>query len=304
MADNQDKLTKKQKQEYQDLLGAFGGLHGYGAILRQAVINDWGSQEVVTAVVTSDRFKTQFPGLLDASGDIQPFLVGGVNTSPSASTLGQAIHAYNTMWNQYQQVAQNYGHIAGEVNKSKLALLIKAQTSPQEFASKLAAVDRVEKNPDALAAVNQQLKLAGMKPLQGLDAFKFAAGGADKKFYDVLEAAQIHTSSLGIGAQQAAHLAKSVGTPGVATTNFAQTIANARQNLQAIGPELANQGINAAKLVKVFANPDAYVKEMGLIQQALETRKGLARPVAGTYATRGPAGGISLFPEEQTASYG
>jgi len=52
------------------------------------------------------------------------------------------------------------------------------------------------------------------------------------------------------------------------------------------------------------AGGQGYGKEMDIIRQTVATREGLARPVAGIYASKGTGGGLSLYEDQGDASYG
>ena len=297
MADNAE--DKKARKELQAALKQLGIDGNFMALIDAAVRGDWSPQQFTVRLTRTEAFRNKFPGLIQ-NGNLNSDLVGGRDVGITASSLGTAIRAYEAAWKGYTEIAKNYGY--GPVPRQKLAILIKSGVSPDEFGTRLAAIATVKKNPEVFDAFKAQAKLAGVN-MQPKDLFKFAAKTADKKFYDIYEAAQLQTQ-IGLDASAAARAAKGVGLPGQATPNFEQTIAAVRQNLQQVGPELASQGITPAKLVKIMANPGSYVKEMEAIAQVIATREGLGRPVAGMYAQKGSAGGLALYEGEGQAAYG
>lgn len=291
---------KAQRKALRDALKSLGIDGNFLELIDSAVRGDWSAQEFTVRLTKTEAFRNKFPGLIQ-NGNLSPSLTGGRDVGINASTLAGAIRAYKTAWESYTEVAKNYGY--GGIGRDKLATLIKNDVSPDEFGTRLQAIRTVKMNPDTFAALKEQAKLAGVN-MQPKDMFKFAAKTADKKFYDLYEAAQLQTQ-VGLDPKAAARVARgAVGQPGAATQNLDEIISYVRQNLQQVGPELAAAGINAAKLVKVIANPGAFAREMDIIRQTVATREGLGRPVAGIYAQRGPAGGLALYDEEPQAAYG
>lgn len=299
MADANDKAQRKALRDALKSLGIDGN---FLELIDAAVRGDWSVQEFTVRLTKTEAFRNKFPGLIQ-NGNLNPDLVGGRDVGVSASSLASAIRAYETAWKGYTEIAKNYGY--GGIGRDKLSLLIRNGVSPDEFGTRLQAILTVKRNPEAFDALKQQAKLAGV-PMQPKDLFRFAAKTADKKFYDIYEAAQLQTQ-IGLDPKVAARLAKNaVGVPGQLNQNFDEIISYVRQNLQRIGPELAAQGINAAKLVKVMANPGSFAKEMDIISQAVATRESLyGRGGSGAiYAEQGAGGGPSLYNDEGSAAYG
>lgn len=297
------KLNKKQKQALEDLKETFDLGPGYAQILRDAVINDWNDQEIIQAVTHSPTFRRSYPGIFDADGNLADFLVGSERASLSPQTLATAIKNYNTLWKSYEDAAVNYKGIIGRMGRDKVAALIRSETSPDEFATKLQAVYTVKTNPEMFKLFQQQMRAAGLEPLKGQGLFRFIAGTADKKFYDVYEATRFR-QALDLKKADANRLAKQVGLPGEQFASLDQVAAEARSQLRTIGPELQAQGINTVKLVKALANPSANLDVMEKVQQILTSRSQLGKPVQGTYPTRGPGGGVSIYEQQGEASYG
>lgn len=266
------------------------------ALVDAAVRGDWGISEFVVRVTRTDSFQRKFPGLIKG-GNINPAISGAFETGITVSSLGKAIQAYETMLKGYTDVAKQYGYTWG---REKMQTALQADTSVDELGARLAAIHTVSANKDTFEAWQKQAKMAG----QDFDPFRLALKLNDRGFFDTLEAAQLQTQ-VGLKAKDAAKAAGSVGLPGTYDQrSLDEIIGYVRQNLSQVGPELGRQGINAVKLVKVIGNPGAFAKEMDIIRQTVATREGLARPVAGSYANRGSGGGLSLYEDEGSASYG
>lgn len=297
-------MAEDTKQEFKELaqaLKALGIDGNFMELIDAAVRGDWSTQQFVVRLTRTEAFRTKFPGLIK-NGNLNPDLVGARDVGITVTSLGTAIRAYETAWQGYTEIAKNYGY--GPVPREKLGLLIREGVSPDEFGTRLQAIRTVKMNPEAFDAFREQAKLAGVN-MQPKDLFKFAAKTADKKFYDIYEAAQLQLS-IGLEPDQAKRLARgAVGTPGQ-LTDIEELVATVRQNLRYVGPELAAQGITAPKLVKILANPSAFPKEIDMLRQTVATRRSLtSSPLPqGGYLSPGPGGGPRLYPEESTAAYG
>jgi len=220
----------------------------------------------------------------------------------SAASLTGAIKNYRTALNQNQQIAQQYGY--HNFGKDQLAKLINDQTSADEFKARLAAVETVDANPALKAAFEAQQRANGIK-VSGNSAYKAALSLGDKKFSNLYEGS-LFQQQLGLSRNDAEKLAKGKAIPvGATFDDIGQLVSEVRNNLQAYAPELANQGIDTAKLVKVLGNPTAYAKELDQIKKIAEQRARLhGQPVAGTYGQQGQGGGLSQYPAQSEQAYG
>lgn len=296
--------NKTKKDAYKNTIKQLFG-NDLTAELRQlidlAVRRQFNPQDFVERLVNTDYFDMKYPGLVEKGGTLADALTGQAGVSVSVNSLASALSNYRKGLEQFQQQAQTYGY---NLTKGQYALAVKHETSPQEFAARLNAVWSVDNNPALLAAFTEQAKMAGLKITKG-DAYRAAVKAGDNKFRTIYEAAQFQTQ-LGFGAGEARGLIKDKAVnPAASFEDVNKLIAEVRGNLQGYAPELAAQGINAAKLVKVLGNPTAYMAEIDKIRQIATTRQSLyGRQVPGSYAQRGVAGGLSLYDRQGEANYG
>lgn len=268
-------------------------------LIEVAVRKDWDVQHFTQRFVNTKYFRQKFPGLIEKNGTIANELSGQQGQGVSPGSLGQAIRNYRAGLNQFADISSTYGF--NGFDKKMFASALKSQTSAEEFAARLKAIDQVDSNPALKAMYEQNLKAAGLKA-GPQDLYRAAAGLGEKPFMDVYEATQFQYN-LGLDQGQAKELAKEGG--GSTFENVDELIANVRQNLQGYAPELKAQGLDTVKLVKVLANPSAYQAEVDIIRNVAQQRQSLyGRPVAGTYARRGAGGGLALYEPEGQASYG
>lgn len=310
MANDKQGLTKQEREQLKRLQKRLDLPAGYADILRQSVIFDWADQELVHAIANSDHFRQQYPGIFDNNGDLQDFLTGQNRTPLNKDTLAAAIHNYDKLSQSYETAAAGYGDIAGKITRDKVAALIRSETSPDELRAKLNAVQTVGTKKEALDAFNAKLKELGRPPLQGNDLFKFVAGSADQKFYDLYETVRLQQTlpNAGFSAQDAMSIAKALpnrDAQGKQTGagDVASLVAQLSEKLGNVGPELAAAGIDHVTLARFLANPQADPGLLSKIQQIEATRKGAGAYVAGSQARKGQAGGIATYAQDKAANY-
>lgn len=269
-------------------------------LIDQAVRNDWSATEFIRALIGTEAFRMKFPGLMEG-GTVAEFLTGQENAPPSIQNIATAITNYRTALHEYRQIAQRYG--VG-FTKKQFQLIIRTQTSADEFGARLRAIQKVQRTPGLEQAFNAQARAFGIETLNEEGVYRLAAGVADKKFYDVYEAAYIQNADLGFGKSGAARLARRIGEPG-ALTDIGAVVAEAKARLSDIAPELEAQGVSKAQLLRFLADPTADTSNIApRLAQALASKRARGTYVAGQQGRRGPAGGLTLQPQERTASYG
>lgn len=303
------------KKEYRDLLKEMAQGWGLGPmftdLIRRAVINDWSQGEFLTALTASDAFQAKFPGLLDQHGDLRDYLTGQQNATLSAANLGAAIANYGKLWEAYEDAAKPYSQIAGKISKDKLAALLKAEKSPDEFRANLHAISVVSKNQRSFDLYNQQRKLAGLKPLSKSELYK-AISTKDQKFENVYEATRLQMMGDGIlKAKEAQAVAKALPnvdeagrqTGVTSDQRIAELVDELSTHLSDIGPELRQAGIDTITLARYIANPSTNPQVANRLRQLVATKRSRGAYVAGSQARKGSAGGIALYDEEGAASY-
>lgn len=257
-------------------------------------------QDLVQRFVNTRYFAQKFPGLIK-SGDIATDLAAGGQTGISAQNLASAIANYETALVQFKQTSQRYGY--GNFTRHQLATALDANTSPEEFAARLKAIDAVDSNPELQAAFKQAAQIKGNKGTKG-DMYRFALEAGDRRFQDTYEAAQLSTQ-LGLKVGESRKLASKALPTDFTPESTDNLVSYVRENLQAVGPELAARGITAPKLVKILANPGAFASEVGVLQEIVAQRKARYQtPVVGSYGRPGAAGGLSLYGDEGQQAYG
>jgi hypothetical protein len=291
-----------KKNDYKNTVKQLFG-NDLTAELRQlidlAVRKEFNPQDFIERLVNTNYFDRQYPGLVEKNGTIADALSGQVGQSVSVNSLASALSNYRKGLDQFQSIAQTYGE---KINRNQFALALKNETSATEFAARLKAMETIDDNPELGAAWEAAAKAQGLKPNK-YDLYKAAVGAGDKRFMALYESAQLQTN-IGIGAKDARDIAGSI--PHAATfDDVNKLMSEVRGNIQGYMPELQAQGINAAKLVKVLGNPDAYGPEVDKIRAIAEQRASLhGRPVVGTYGQQGPGGSLSQFPQQGQAAYG
>ncbi len=272
-------------------------------LIDAAVRHQWDTQQFFERIVNTHYFRQKFPGLIEKNGSIANGLTGQQGAQVSSATLGQAIAHYNTALDQTQLAAQEYGY--HNFGKDQFAKLLRDETSPDEFKSRLQAVETIDSNPALKAAFEAQQRAQGIK-VNGQSAYKEALSAGPNKFMNTYEGA-LYQQQLGLSRSDANALASGKGGApvGTAFADVNKLIAYARENLQTIGPELAQQGINTPQLVKALNNQGAYPDVIEKLKSLAEQRQKLyGTPVAGTYSQQGQSGGFSQFGQQQEQGYG
>ena len=296
MADNKKKFSSTVKQLFGNDLNA-----ELRQLIDLAVRKQFNAQDFVERLVNTNAFDKKYPGLVERGGTIADALSGRSGAPVSVNSLTAAIRAYGTAFEDFQRSAQGYGY---KLTKDQFAVALKHETSPDEFKARLEAVQTIDSNPALLNAFNEQAKLAGLKASKA-DAYRAAVKAGDNKFRTIYEASQLQTQ-LGFSAADSRGLIKDKAiSPGMNFGDVNTLIAEVRGNLQGYAPELQAQGINAAKLVKILGNPDAFTAEMDTIRGIAQKRQSLhGRPVAGSYSQKGTGGGLALYGNDSQAAYG
>lgn len=307
MADN---LTKQQRKTLKELRQDFDVLPGYADILRKAAVFDWSTQEIIHAVVHSETFRKQYPGIMQG-GQLADFLTGQANATLSVQTLAQAVGNYKAFEKQYEDALQDFPQAGPKkLTRDMLATLIRQEKSPDEFRAALSAVQTVKANPELFKTWEQIAKTAGIP--KKFNPFEAAARVADQKFYDVYEAARLENMGLGLGAQDALKVAKSLtnvdaqgrSTGIIDTARLADLVAKVQAQSADIGPEMEKQGISRLDLSKWIATGGASDPTLSIkLEQLVATKRNQGAYVAGSQARKGPGGGVTTYAPERTAAY-
>jgi hypothetical protein len=248
---------KKVRKSLESALGRSGIEGNYSKLIREAIINDWSEQQFVQALVRTKSFRRNFPGAI-RGGNINDFLLGQEGAGLTFSTLGQALSNYRTLWQSYETAGRAYGY--GKLSKRQVAALIQGEKSPEEFAATAQAVQLVKQNEGALSLYNQQRKAAGLQPLKQRELFESFASQS-RGFVDAYEATRLRMigGNLGLTAEGAHQVAKSIGTPGTITgaTDIGALVGELRSQLGDIGPELEREGISRVQLAQFLADPSS-----------------------------------------------
>lgn len=291
-------MPPQGRQRFRNLLNQVGIAGNYGPLIRRAIIEDWGTERFVQALVRTKPFKRQYPGLV-IKGQVNPALVGQVRGGITASNIAEAVGAYDTIWNSYNEQAKLLG--LPRVNRSQIGTLIRGGTSPAEFGQRAFALHQVTANQQALDAFNEQRKLAGLRAYTR-DDFARAIANRDQSFTDIYEATRLQLGGVGFTSEQAREIAQ--GSPNVRLDSSGQVISGTldvgallsdlRNRIADIGPELEREGITSVELAKFLSNPgDDPTGIARRIQQLEQRRRNQTSFVQGPPARRGPGGGIA-----------
>jgi hypothetical protein len=284
------------KNQLENLLGGLGLGGDYSFLIDKAIRGQFAETDFLVRLVHSPSFKRTYPGLIE-KGNIAPFL----SANPSAFTtgnLGSAISKYNSLSNAYRQVLRGYDM---DLGPAKIALLIKGQKSPEEFAANINILNTVRSNPGLQDLYNQELRAAGKKPLDEQGFYRFLAGTAPKDFYDIYEAAYLRNSGLNLGANQALSTARQLGAPGQ-QMDLNQLIASVYASKNDIQPELDRQGISDTDLALLAGGSDTR-NLTPVLQQLVAQKRARGTPVPGYQSRRGTGGGPSLYGPEEAQSF-
>ena len=228
------------------------------------------------AIIGSRQFDRMFPNIKRADG-----------------SLRMAPAEYRTLQEAYQEIGFDFGI---GVNNFRMGLLIEGGVSPEEFARRAQAIQNVRGNPGLRDAFNDQLRLAGISPLDEQGFFRYVAGAAGPEYYDAYEGALLATSGLNITMEQAQFAAKKIGQPGE-PIDVASLVRDVKALLPDAGPELMQLGITDADLVQLSAGIDP--RNIGpQLQTVVANRRAQGSFVAGSPLRQGTGGGLATLPED------
>jgi hypothetical protein len=277
------------------VLGELGVRGNLTALVRRAVIQGWTEDEFASHLVRTQVFRRMYPGLIDfATGQIQADFSGGQGFS--AAVLKVATAKYTAGYDDFQAVARRLGVKAPR--KEMFALAVRSDVSIEEFGTRLSAIESVRSNPGLLDQFNEQLKLAGKKPLDKLGFYKFVAGASAPDFYDTYQAATLRAQGLSLSAEEAADVARKMDSSLSPNMDLGKLVGEIRKLGSDIGPELRQAGITDADLVLLAAGQDP--KGQGRqLEQIASQRRALGQSGQGVYAQQSSSGGMSIFGEDE-----
>src|SRR3954469_6837252 len=146
MPNSQNNNKQKKKQFESEVKQLFGNdlTQEIRQLIDLAVRKQFNSQDFVERLVNTHYFHRSFPGLMEHNGTIANALTGEQGVGVSASTLAGAIKNYRTALSADTELAHQYGfHNFG---RDQLAKLLDDNTSSDEFAARLKAVETVDAN--------------------------------------------------------------------------------------------------------------------------------------------------------------
>ena len=245
-------------------------------IIDQAIREDWTMSQFTSAVYASRAFERLFPNIKRPDGSLR--------MSPGE---------YRTLQEAYEEIGNDFGI---GVNRFRAGLLIEGGVSPQEFARRAQAIQNVRGNKGLMDAYNDQLRQAGLSPLDEQGFFRFVAGAAGPEYYDVYEGALLATSGLDLTTEEARAAAKKIGQPGE-PIDVAALVRDVKALLPDAGPELMQQGITDADLVQLAAGVDPR-GIASTLQTIVANRRSQGSFVAGSPLRQGAGGGLATLPED------
>lgn len=259
-----------------------GGAEFYD-LIDQAIRESWSPEQLESAIYQSPIFEKMFPGIKRADG-----------------SLRMSASEWRSLYETYQDIGRDFGV---DVTRNRMGLLLAGQTSPDEFALRIQAIQNVRANPNLRSEYNEQLRLAGYSPLDEQGFFRWVAGALSPEYYDIYEAALLRTSAgLNLTFEQAREVGRAVGQPG-SPADIPTLVANARSMIADIGPELSALGITDADLLQLAAGSDPKGIEPR-VRAIVQQRRARSGYVPGAQGYIGPGGGYAVLgAPEEPASY-
>lgn len=273
-------------------LGVRGNLQD---LVRRAVIQGWDVNEFADALIRTKSFRRAYPGLVQG-GAIHVDFGGGAG----AQSLITAVGNYNRGLDDFKALASRMG--ARDVSKRVFGLAVRNDISLDEYGARLQVEKTIQANPGLLDQFNEQLKLTGKNPLDEMGWRKFLVKAKGADYYDAYEAAFLRAQGLDLSAEQAAGVAKSIGTPGAGGTDLNQLVQEINRIKTDVAPELGRAGITDADLALLASGSDPGGKAAQL-EQIVARRRALQQRSGGSSGQTSSTGGFSLFSEDEAAAY-
>ena len=263
VASAKQEATRTALQDFTDQLAGVG-LKGLVTVIDTAIKNNLTTSQIKDTVRASDEYKTRFPGM------------------DALQKQGRAINeaTYISMEQGYLQTLHAYGlDVSTFGTTSALGEQIANLTSPSEFSTRVDdAANRVNKNPDVLAALNTYYNVDKataiaylLSPKQGMDLINkqvraseigAAASASSYKFNLDMNTAESLVPQ--IGQEDLMTLKKEFGTAGLEATTQSRL---AQVEGAAYDP---NQAIQAA----VVGNAQAQLESQRRAARETQTRFG------------------------------
>ena len=263
VASANQEATRTALQDFTDQLAGLG-LKGLVTVIDTAIKNNLTTSQIKDTVRASDEYKTRFPGM------------------DALQKQGRAINeaTYISMEQGYLQTLHAYGlDVSTFGTTSALGEQIANLTSPSEFSTRVDdAANRVNKNPDVLAALNTYYNVDKataiaylLSPKQGMDLINkqvraseigAAASASSYKFNLDMNTAESLVPQ--IGQEDLMTLKKEFGTAGLEATTQSRL---AQVEGAAYDP---NQAIQAA----VVGNAQAQLESQRRAARETQTRFG------------------------------
>lgn len=194
----------------------------------------WSSEEFMWAVSNSQPFQRMFPG-------INALFQQGMS-------FGTAVSTWRRMAEEYRGVAKalGLGHLA-RLTPNRVGFLIRRGVDVEEFQLRLSILNIAKKSEPFRETFNQLLTDYGHEKLDKQGWYKFLMGHADKRIYDLYEAASLfqQLGAEGLRLREAKQLARAVGPSGV-PADLSEVLSQVGQVQDALGSQqLADAGISA-----------------------------------------------------------
>ena len=187
-------------------------LQGYGIpagpfqdLIRQAILNNWSPEELISQIYASPAFAAAYPNIVGPSGEFK--------MSPAE---------YLQARTSYMHTAERYGFTLTNAEFGKF--IVGGDVSQQEFLDRTEAAARIDENPQFARAYKSALEATGVK-VGTKEIFDAVLGMAPQQFYDVYEKTVIAgTAKLaGIGLNQKLVQQIQTAAPGQITESSATT---------------------------------------------------------------------------------
>lgn len=291
---------KKNKKGFRDdaaqLLASLGVKGNLTDLVRRAMVQGWSMDEFASNLIQTKAFRNAFPGLVDwKTGQLKVDFSNGAGFS--ATGLLQAAGNYNRGYDDFNAVAGRLG--MKDVSRRLFAQAVTHDISVDEFGQRLQIIQNLKANPNLLEQYNEQRKFMGLKPMTKGEMMKGIATKSPN-FYDPYQAAVL-AGQLGFSAADAAAVAQGIDSGLNPNLDLASIANSARQAWGDIGPEAMRAGISLADITILAAGSDP--KGIATKLEGLSANRKAQRATPGTYAQQTSTGGLSIYPEEEQASY-
>ena len=226
--------------------------------------------EFLTEVGLSKKFNKMFPGI--------QALAESLGAEVSADLVG----TYKEAVLAYQKAAKDAGISLG-LGKSQIAILLRGDVSPVEFADRLQAFGALQANASSLEALNDAAAQVGLGKLDINGQLKFLMGLGAKDYYDLYES--LFFAQKGFDTDTARALGQAVGLIGKPTDALA-ALPDAVAALEGVaGQEFKQSGVTRPDLyLAALVASGESISDPALAERARKAREAVEQQLKNRQA--------------------